>query len=300
MVEAATNQSTRCRDDGRRPSYQLGIDVGGTFTDFLLLDDQGATSLGKTLSTDPPTEGVFAGLERLSANHELSLQGLFGRVTHIIHGTTITTNAVLTGRARIRLRDHRGLSRPAADAARDQDRQPVPIRPPAARAADRAPPRARGPGPHRLPWRAGGGLDEEAVRRVATAITTMGSRPSACHCCGHLQIPPTSNGRPSCCARRCRGYTSHCQRGDPPASGLRAVLDDALNAYVGPVLSRYLDELGGRFSGAGSQDAADHAVQRRRDEPRVQRTLRGQHAPLGSGGRPGGRPPTERCTGSRI
>ncbi len=34
-------------------SYQLGIDVGGTFTDFLLLDDQGATSLGKTLSTDP-------------------------------------------------------------------------------------------------------------------------------------------------------------------------------------------------------------------------------------------------------
>jgi len=77
-------------------SYRIGVDVGGTFTDFLLIGD-GVRLAHKTSSTpDDPSRGVVAGLAELAERLELTLESLISRVELIVHGTTVTTNAVLT------------------------------------------------------------------------------------------------------------------------------------------------------------------------------------------------------------
>jgi N-methylhydantoinase A len=78
-------------------SYILGIDVGGTFTDFLEIDASGSVEIVKTASTPlRPADGVLAGLAKLASLHESPLAQYLSRVGLIVHGTTITTNAVIT------------------------------------------------------------------------------------------------------------------------------------------------------------------------------------------------------------
>jgi len=79
-------------------SFFVGIDVGGTFTDCVLVDANGRSTVEKTFTTPrDPSEGVLNGLERLSSKVGLPLRDFLRRVQRIVHGTTITTNAVLTG-----------------------------------------------------------------------------------------------------------------------------------------------------------------------------------------------------------
>ena len=76
---------------------RIGIDVGGTFTDFLLTTDDNQFEVYKVLSTPPdPSEGVLTGLREMAAAHSLELAAFLDRVETIVHGTTVTTNAVLT------------------------------------------------------------------------------------------------------------------------------------------------------------------------------------------------------------
>lgn len=78
--------------------YKIGIDVGGTFTDFLVSDETGNTEVFKVLSTPKdPSAGVYNGLQEIAAAKGLSLPELLESVEIIVHGTTITTNTVLTG-----------------------------------------------------------------------------------------------------------------------------------------------------------------------------------------------------------
>ncbi len=78
--------------------YKVGIDVGGTFTDFLVTDSQGTTQVYKTPTTpQQPAVGVLQGLQKIAASFERTLSEFLGRIRVIVHGTTITTNAVLTG-----------------------------------------------------------------------------------------------------------------------------------------------------------------------------------------------------------
>lgn len=75
---------------------RLGVDVGGTFTDFLLIDDQtGGKFLHKTpTAPNDPARGVVDGLQELLRDHQLSA----AQVAQVMHGTTVATNAVLEGR----------------------------------------------------------------------------------------------------------------------------------------------------------------------------------------------------------
>lgn len=78
-------------------SYRIGIDVGGTFTDFLLAFPDGTAKIYKVLSTpDDPSEGLMAGLGEMARDLGLSLSEFLRQVDTIVHGTTVTTNAVLT------------------------------------------------------------------------------------------------------------------------------------------------------------------------------------------------------------
>ena len=77
-------------------SYRLGVDVGGTFTDLLLINEEsGETHTAKVPSTPEDSSiGVLNGVERICAE-----SGVDPRlVRRVMHGTTVATNAVLTGR----------------------------------------------------------------------------------------------------------------------------------------------------------------------------------------------------------
>src|SRR2546421_12725446 len=76
--------------------YYIGVDIGGTFTDCVLVDRDGNHRTAKTLSTkDDPVSGVLAGLERLAETVGVDLPTLLERTERFGHGTTIGTNAVL-------------------------------------------------------------------------------------------------------------------------------------------------------------------------------------------------------------
>jgi N-methylhydantoinase A len=76
---------------------KLGIDVGGTFTDFILISESGETTIHKTLSTpEDPSVGVLDGIRDLAESLDLSLDDFIKNVETIVHGTTVATNALLT------------------------------------------------------------------------------------------------------------------------------------------------------------------------------------------------------------
>jgi N-methylhydantoinase A len=78
--------------------YAVGIDVGGTFTDLVLLDtSDGSLLQHKTPSTPhDPAEGVLTGLAELAELVDREGGGFLAEIDLIVHGTTVTTNAVLT------------------------------------------------------------------------------------------------------------------------------------------------------------------------------------------------------------
>src|SRR5712692_4642985 len=76
--------------------YRIGIDVGGTFTDLVAIDERGATILAKVPSTpDDPSLGVLDGLAQLAGRLGLDRAALLAATERIVHGTTVATNALL-------------------------------------------------------------------------------------------------------------------------------------------------------------------------------------------------------------
>jgi N-methylhydantoinase A len=76
-------------------AWTIGVDVGGTFTDFTARDDDGRTVVHKRPSTPgDPAEAILAGLRELCADHAIPADA----ITRISHGTTVATNALIQGR----------------------------------------------------------------------------------------------------------------------------------------------------------------------------------------------------------
>ncbi|MEH3155464.1 MAG: hydantoinase/oxoprolinase family protein [Gordonia paraffinivorans] len=76
--------------------YRLGVDVGGTFTDVLLLEEtSGSTYRAKTPSTPADQSvGVLNGVGKVCADAGIDP----GEIEQVLHGTTVATNAILQGR----------------------------------------------------------------------------------------------------------------------------------------------------------------------------------------------------------
>ena len=74
-------------------SYSIGADIGGTFTDLILVDDSGATfQVGKVLTTpERPDDAVLAGVKQVLSATGISAQA----VSHLVHGTTLFANALI-------------------------------------------------------------------------------------------------------------------------------------------------------------------------------------------------------------
>ncbi|MBP2365876.1 hydantoinase/oxoprolinase family protein [Pseudonocardia parietis] len=78
---------------------RIGIDVGGTFTDFLVVNPDGSHLVHKTSSVpSDPSRAVVQGLREIADLRGESVEKLLAETGTIVHGTTVTTNALLTRR----------------------------------------------------------------------------------------------------------------------------------------------------------------------------------------------------------
>jgi N-methylhydantoinase A len=74
-------------------SYRLGFDIGGTFTDLLLIDAESGRLLQEKVPTTPPEfwKGATEGIEKIIESGGIDPE----TVDHLSHGTTVATNALL-------------------------------------------------------------------------------------------------------------------------------------------------------------------------------------------------------------
>ncbi len=77
-------------------TYRIGVDVGGTFTDILLMNEEtGETFRAKTSSTpEDQSIAVLRGMERACQQAGIGLH----QIGEVLHGTTVATNAILEGK----------------------------------------------------------------------------------------------------------------------------------------------------------------------------------------------------------
>jgi N-methylhydantoinase A len=75
-------------------SYRLGVDVGGTFTDLLLVHEKSGKTWSAKVPSTPADQsiGVLKGIERVCGNAGIDPT----EIEHVMHGTTVATNTVLT------------------------------------------------------------------------------------------------------------------------------------------------------------------------------------------------------------
>ncbi|MFS0697937.1 hydantoinase/oxoprolinase family protein [Streptomyces nitrosporeus] len=83
----------------KKASRRIGIDIGGTFTDLFVIEEDGGSRIYKSPTTPhDPSVGLLDGLAKAADSFGESLEDFLGAVSTIVHGTTIATNAVLTHR----------------------------------------------------------------------------------------------------------------------------------------------------------------------------------------------------------
>src|SRR5215213_5922413 len=77
-------------------AWMIGVDVGGTFTDFFAFDDTDDRIVLHKVASTPgnPAGAVISGLHELGARHGIDL----GAITRLSHGTTVATNALIQRR----------------------------------------------------------------------------------------------------------------------------------------------------------------------------------------------------------
>jgi 5-oxoprolinase (ATP-hydrolysing) len=225
---------------------RVGIDVGGTHTDLVMVDDSsGAISVAKvaTSATDP-SEAAIRGLMELcrEAGHAI------GEIGHFTHGTTIATNIILQHNgAQVGLITTEGF-RDILHIARHKrphnfslqldlpwQKYPLVKRRHRLTVAERiAPPN----GAELIP------LDEDSVHRAAIALTAEGCQAIAI-CFLFSFLDPRHEQRAAQIVRRAAPGLFVCTSSDvvPQYREYERFSTTCLNAYVGPTTMRYLSHL---------------------------------------------------------
>ncbi|MGH7429720.1 MAG: hydantoinase/oxoprolinase N-terminal domain-containing protein, partial [Candidatus Methylomirabilaceae bacterium] len=77
----------------RRAPYRIGLDIGGTFTDLVLMHDPSGRLWGHKVLTTPadPAEAALRGLREICGRAGIALN----EVGTVIHATTLVTNAII-------------------------------------------------------------------------------------------------------------------------------------------------------------------------------------------------------------
>ena len=233
--------------------YTIGVDVGGTFTDVVGVDEEGREFLAKAPSTPhDQSEGVLDGLRNLAAAIGLTLTELLETTTRIVHGTTVATNALLERRgartAMLTTEGHRDVTamREGLKPARYDLRLPQPpaLIPRALRLPVRE--RLRPDGRVEIPLDAASldaaiaRLREAEVESVAICFLHSWAAPKHEHAAAEAVRTALPGVFVTCSADVL-----------PQIKEFERFSTTAVNAYVGPVVSRYLTRLESRLREAG-------------------------------------------------
>jgi N-methylhydantoinase A len=220
---------------------RIGIDTGGTFTDFVLLGE-GAGRVHKAPSTpDNPLRAILGGLRQLRP------EGLDG--VEIVHGTTVGTNAFLTRRgARVALLATKGFEDVLfiGRQTRAQLFSLAPAKPPALLPRERVvgvTERLRADGSVYLP------LNADEITRIRRRVLELAPE-SIAVCLLHAYANPAHEKllAESLADLGTRIYISSDIL--PEFREYERTSATVLNAYLAPILSRYLDDLNRELPGA--------------------------------------------------
>lgn len=246
--QSASRKREHEREDAvkqRMRGYRVGIDVGGTFTDFVVVRPDGSLSLTKCPTTPRDQSlGVLQGLAGIAASEGLAEREFFGRIERIVHGTTVADNTMIemkgavTGlitsaghRDEIELR--RGFKEDIWDPA-------LPPPPPIA-------PRRRRIGvPERLDFEGNvlTPLDEDAVRKALSRLRALGTESLAVVFLFSFLNPRHEQRVREIAREECPEmavWLSHEVM--PAAPEFERTSTTLVNAYVGPLIERYLSGL---------------------------------------------------------
>ena len=81
------------------PAWRIGVDVGGTFTDLVLVGAGRGIQVFKVPSVPAdPSQGVLNALQRAADSEHVSIEALLGDCALFVHGSTVATNTVLEGK----------------------------------------------------------------------------------------------------------------------------------------------------------------------------------------------------------
>lgn len=234
-------------------SLSIGIDVGGTFTDFVAMDATGRTVIAKSPSTpEDQSIGVLQGLKVLAVRMGVDVATLLGRAERIVHGTTVATNALLERKGALTgmltTAGHRDIieMREGLKPARYNLLMPPPE--PLIPRDLRRPVRER----IRQDGSVAEPLDEDALRKEIALLRDRGASAVAI-CFLHSYRNPAHERRAAELVTEMmpEAYVSVSSTVLPQIKEYERFSTTMVNAYIGPVVKRYMDRLTGRLSDAG-------------------------------------------------
>lgn len=240
-------------------SIRIGVDTGGTFTDLCAFDDTDATlSVHKVSSTpDDPGRAILQGVDELLKQSGKTMSD----ISYFAHGTTVGTNVLLTGAgARTGLITTRGF-RDLLELGRG--RRPQMYDPQADKPAPLVPrdlrmevtERVRHTGRIETP------LNTDEVREAVRRLRERGVESIAvCFLYSYLVPDHEYAVRDIIAEEFPEAYISLSCEVLPEFREYERLSTVVTNAYVGPVVQRYLSRLGGRLA-ANGLGAAPHVTQ---------------------------------------
>ncbi|MBI1776739.1 MAG: hydantoinase/oxoprolinase family protein [Proteobacteria bacterium] len=231
-------------------SYRIGVDIGGTFTDLVLVGGKGRVRTCKVPSTpDDYGRGIVAGILDLLSAEELAPESIAG----VVHASTIATNAILEGKGAVTalvttkgFRDVLEMRRLRIPVLYDvQYEKPAPLVPRHLRfeVAERLGPKGE----------VRQGLDEASVIAVAGALKRAGVRALAVSLIHSYANDAHERRVIELLQKHVPGDIYFCRSSQvlPEIREYERTSTTVVNAYIGPVVERYLGLLGDRLTAIG-------------------------------------------------
>lgn len=233
--------------------YRIGIDIGGTFTDFAAVDKAGKVTFAKYPSTPAdPSIGLTEGLKVLADELSLTRDQLLERTDLILHGTTVATNALLEGKGALvgmlTTKGFRDVIEQREGLKPDRYNVQMPAQP------SLVPRHLRLPVSER---RAYNGdviepLDESSVHAAIEVFRAEGVEAVAV-CCMHSYADPSTEIRIAEIVREAlpNVYVSLSSKVLPEIKEYERFSTTVVNSFVGQLIADYMRKLKDRLEGAG-------------------------------------------------
>jgi len=226
-------------------NFTIGIDVGGTYTDLVAIDERGVTVFAKSPTTpQDQSVGVMAGLDELARRLNLTRAQVLSATDRIVHGTTVATNALLERKgARVALlttEGHRDVIEMREGLKPDRydlrTPPPEPLVPRELRFGVRE--RLKADGSVAI------ALDDRSLDEAIGAIKRLGAT-SVAICFLHSYLNPVHEIAAAERLKRALPEASISRSSDvlPQIKEYERVSTTIVNAYVGPLVRHYLAHL---------------------------------------------------------